>query len=76
MPCSDGCNRSLAAPAGFVDGVCAIVVAGSRTKNAAAAIPAIADAPKRRLKWEDSAPKARTSATVRVTSEAAKANHR
>jgi hypothetical protein len=76
LPCNDGCSTSLVAAAGFVDGVCAMVGAGSRTKNATAATPAITDAPKRRLKREDSAPKARTSATVRVTSEAAKANHR
>jgi hypothetical protein len=44
--------------------------------NAAAAMPPIADAPRRRLRPEDSAPKERTCATVRVTSEAAKANRR
>ena len=76
LPCSDGCNRSVLAAARLVDGVCDAAGSETRTTKAAAAMPPIADAPKRRFGREDSAPKAHTSATVRVTSEAAKPNHR
>ena len=83
LPCSDGCNRSLVEFAATAVGVCAVAVgvcaiADGGDKPIAARVmkPATADARQRRLPGDRLAPKARTSANVRVTSEAAKANHR
>ena len=83
LPCSDGCSRSLAEFAAIAVGVCAVVVGvcavadgGDKPITAKMMKPATADARQRRLPGDRLAPKARTSANVRVTSEAAKANHR
>ena len=79
LPCNDGCNKSLPGLpglAGFGGWVCAMAAPGNKPMSKAAANPAMTGAQQRRLKRALFAPKAHTSATVRVTSEAAKANHR
>src|SRR5262245_3857423 len=85
--CSEGCNRSLLAPAALPDDVCARLCArlspgcmatSAITANAASdvsAIAAIAGTPARRLERDNPAIKAGIGAAVRVTSEAAKAHH-
>jgi hypothetical protein len=85
LPCSVGCNSSLAEFAAIavggvcgagVGGDCAAAGSGHTPSIAATATPATTGARRRCLPGDSLAPKARTSATVRVTSGAAKADHR
>jgi hypothetical protein len=86
LPCSVGCNRSLAEFAAIavgggvcgagVGGVCAGAGSGHTPSIAATATPATIGARRRCLPGGGLAPRARTSVTVRVTSRAAKADHR
>ena len=81
LPCSDGCNRSppgpaLLEPARVVGEVCAAAGKADEATSAAAAMTARCGARQQRLKGELSHQRRAASATIRVTSEAAKANHR
>jgi hypothetical protein len=86
LPCSIGCNKSLAEFAAIAVGggvcgagggeVCAGAGSGGTPSIAATATPAMIGARRRCLPGDSLAAKARTSATVRVTSRAAKADHR
>ena len=79
LPCSVGCNRSLAEFAAIavgggvcgagVGGVCAAAGSGHAPSIAATATPATIGARRRCLPGGGLAPRARTSVTVRVTSE-------
>jgi hypothetical protein len=74
LPSSEGCSSSATTSEGGAD-VCAMLAVGA-SANAMPARAAVPSAQRRRAKSDPRAPKPRPVPAVRLTSGAAKANHR